>query len=485
MDEKALLARLERLESEVGRLWDENETLKAQVEFWRAEFRRLQRENERLRRENRRLRKKLGTASTLPPETPRAFIKPKPRRKRKGPGRPEGHEGVTRPIPERVDEEVVLKPEACSKCDGPLEVLGSEERYVEEVETRRVTRKFQVFRCVCPRCSIVMSLPVPGAVPHSRFGIRLHTLVGLLRSLGLPHGRIQEFLMLQFGLKITEAALVGMSGRVARLLGPEYERLKEEVRSSAVVEMDETSWPVDGENQQLWCAVSKGAAVYAVRDSRGSGVPKEILGKEFGGVLVHDGWTAYLKLDCPGQQCLVHVNRRIQRFEVEKGMEPRPLRRSEAPRFTRAGHPPVEFIGFTKKLRRILRDAIDFHEEVEGPRRRRRGADRFQRRLDRLIEREYRDPHADQLAGGLRKCRHQMFNFLRYPGVPWHSNGVEREIRPMVVVRRNSHGSKSWAGAEATAILVSVKESCRRSGRNFLELLEKTLSGCARGRPVG
>ncbi|MEM3086353.1 MAG: transposase, partial [Halobacteria archaeon] len=185
------------------------------------------------------------------------------------------------------------------------------------------------------------------------------------------------------------------------------------------------------------------------------------------------------------QQCLVHVNRRIQRFEVEKGMEPRPLRRSEPPRFTRAGRPCHEFIRFIKKLRRILRDAIDFHESVEGPRRRRQGADRFERRLDRLIDREHRDPHADQLAGGLRKCRHQMFTFLRYPGVPWHSNGVEREIRPMVVVRNNTHGSKSQAGAETTTVLVSVKESCRRSGRNFIKLLERTLSRCARGRPVG
>jgi len=122
---------------------------------------------------------------------------------------------------------------------------------------------------------------------------------------------------------------------------------------------------------------------------------------------------------------------------------------------------------------------------VKSPRRRRRAADRFQKRLDRLIDRDYADPHALRLARGLRKVRHQMFTFLRFPGVPWHTNDVEREVRPMVVVRRNGHGSKSWAGAEATAVLVSVKESCRRSGRNFIELLEKTLSGCARGRPVG
>lgn len=474
MDESDLLARIERLERRVAQLEAENQSLRG-----------LRRENLRLKRENLRLRKKLGMASTLPPETPRAFIKPESRKRRRGPGRPPGHEGVTRPVPEHVDEEVVLKPDACPGCKGALEMIGSEDRYVEEVEMRRVVRKYRVFRCVCPCCGTVASLPVPGAVPHSRFGIRLHTLVADLRSLGVPYGKVRELLKVQFSIDITEGALVGMAARVARLLGPEYGRLREEVRSSAVAEMDETSWPVDGQNQQLWCAISEGAAIYAVRDSRGSDVPKEMLGEDFGGVLVHDGWTAYLRLDCPGQQCLIHVNRRIQRFEVEKGMEPRPLRKSEPPRFTRAGRPCYEFIWFTKKLRRILRDAIDFHETVEGPRRRRRGAGRFQKRLDRLIDREYRDAHADQLAGGLRKVRHQMFTFLRYPGVPWHSNGVEREIRPMVVVRNNTHGSKSQAGAETTAVLVSVKESCRRSGRNFIELLEKTLRGCARGRPVG
>lgn len=472
MGESDLLARIERLERRVAQLEADKQKLRARVK--------------RLESENRRLRRKLGVAADLPPDTPRAFIKPDPRRRRKRPGSPPENERTTWSPPAHVDEEVELKPDACPQCRGPLdEPIGWEERYLVDIEpARRVTRRFRMARCPCRNCGTVVSLHVPGSVSRSHYGRRVHARVAHLRSVGIPYGKIREVLKAEYDIDLTEAALIGMVGRVARLLGPEYGRLQEEVRSSAVAQMDETTWPVDGEDQWLWCAVSDGAAVYAVEESRGSDAAKGMLG-DFRGVLTHDGWTAYYKLGCPQQQCFIHINREVQRMELECGIEPRPLRKSEPPKFTRAGRPCHEFIWFTKKLRRILRDAIDFHENVKSPRRRRRGADRFQKRLDRLIDREYRDPRADQMANGLRRRRHQMFNFLRYPGVEWHSNEVEREIRPMVAFRRNCHGSKSWGGARALAVLVSVRESCRRSGRNFLELLEETLSGCAWGRPVG
>ncbi len=61
------------------------------------------------------------------------------RRKRRPPGPPEGHAGVTRPPPDRVDEGVSHALDACPECNGPVKKVGERERYEEELVPARVT----------------------------------------------------------------------------------------------------------------------------------------------------------------------------------------------------------------------------------------------------------------------------------------------------------------------------------------------------------
>jgi len=45
---------------------------------------------------------------------------------------------------------------------------------------------------------------------------------------------------------------------------------------------------------------------------------------------------------------------------------------------------------------------------------------------------------------------------LDYPEVPSDNNHAEREIRPAVIMRKNSQGNRSGNGADVQAILMSV-----------------------------
>ncbi|MDI6643011.1 MAG: transposase, partial [Candidatus Hodarchaeaceae archaeon] len=68
----------------------------------------------------------------------------------------------------------------------------------------------------------------------------------------------------------------------------------------------------------------------------------------------------------------------------------------------------------------------------------------------------------------LRKHREGLFTFLDVEGVGWNNNEAERALRPSVVVRKNSYGSKSELGARNHAILMTIGENCKKHGENFM-----------------
>jgi transposase len=76
----------------------------------------------------------------------------------------------------------------------------------------------------------------------------------------------------------------------------------------------------------------------------------------------------------------------------------------------------------------------------------------------------------------------ECFTFLSHPEVEPTNWEVERAIRPAVVNRKVWGGNRTWAGARAQEVLMSVLETCRRAGRPGLEFVSQTLRGFANPR---
>jgi transposase len=66
----------------------------------------------------------------------------------------------------------------------------------------------------------------------------------------------------------------------------------------------------------------------------------------------------------------------------------------------------------------------------------------------------------------LRRHEAELFTFLDHPGVPPDNNHAERQIRPAVIVRKNSYANSSEEGAETQAILMSVFRTPKQRGHN-------------------
>lgn len=452
----------------------------------RKENERLKRELEKYKKENKELKKKLALIEQEKLLAPSPFYKPNTKGKRKKVGAPKGHKGVSRkiPRPEEITHEVVLTTDTCPHCGGHVEEPeNGDVRYVYDIPPPiPIVMKVITKRPYCPRCDIRITPNSKEFFPGKCWGNGLAITVSAWRMVGLTRGKIKFMLRQIYGLEYTTRTIQEMEQFVAREMRPAYEAIKERIRKSDEVGADETSWRKDGKNHWLWVFSTVDTALFVVDRSRGRKVPEKILDDSFGGVVVEDGWNGYNSLGHRKQQCLVHINRQIQRGEVRYRIEPRGFLEHEDPVYKRRGRPRKEFVDFTTDLRALMREAVKFVEAEPGEEERLRTSRSFKRRLDRLINKEYKDDRVLKMVKFLKRHRDEIFTFVGVPGVPWHNNRAERDIRPAVVIRKNSYGSRSTDGTRTFETMMTFFMTCKKKGLNFIEWLREKLGQRALGR---
>ena len=85
------------------------------------------------------------------------------------------------------------------------------------------------------------------------------------------------------------------------------------------------------------------------------------------------------------------------------------------------------------------------------------------------------------LEGFLYRHAEQLFTFLRHPGLDATNWRAELAIRSGVILRKVWGGNRTWVGARAQFVLMSVWRTCWQQGRSALDFLSQLL----RGKPVG
>ncbi len=128
---------------------------------------------------------------------------------------------------------------------------------------------------------------------------------------GLSYGGICGLLKDGFGSPVTRGGAAHAVLRAGARARPLYEVFKQLVRRADAVYPDETVWKVGGVLQWMWAFVTDAVTLYVIRPSRGKDVPQEILGADYDGLMIHDGWSPYDSFErAIHQQCLEHLLRR-------------------------------------------------------------------------------------------------------------------------------------------------------------------------------
>jgi hypothetical protein len=394
------------------------------------------------------------------------FLKPPRVRRRKKPGRKNGHPGTHRPPPQRIDRHEEHRAAACPVCGGPLCCCGdTRTRYVEDIplpeQLQPQVTEHTIHRDWCPKCRQRVEPKVPDALPGATLGNRVLVLAAWLHyALGNTLSQIVEVFNFHLQLKVTPGGLVQMFYRLQEILFAWYEQIQQQALDSAVLHGDESGWRVNGKTHWLWCFTTPHLTYYMIDRCRGAPALMKFFTREFAGTLVTDFWGAYNAVCCALRQtCLVHLLRELEHVEQYK-------------------RPGPEWPAFARRLRRLVRDAIRLwrrQDELAAERYHSR-RQRVTTRLRELLETPWQDAHARRLVKRLRRHQTDVFTFLDQPGVPFDNNAAERAIRPAVIIRKNSYGNRSQHGADAQAVLMSVFRTLKQRGHDPIRTIVQALA---------
>ena len=467
----------------------ENEQLRNELEKERAKRKKLEKENQKLREELSRFQ---GSAPMLAasdktaeaggvPSSKIYYKRNRTEGKKKHTGGQPGHPGNGRKTPTPSFPPIHITLKNCPKCNS---ILG---KPVRNAEQRRVITDiplpdhiaYEVIysRYYCKKCKQMVRGETSWIPPNQHFGPAVACWIAYQRMLGLTINKIRSSLSETYGFTMSEATILKLEKWVSDILQEDYELLKEEVKKANSVGGDETSCRVRGENGWMWVFNYTLGSLYVIAPTRGHEVPEKVL-EGFKGVLSRDSWKSYDQVECSAHQLdLLHVNRWLERAEIKHGIEPRTILSSKPVNLTRPGRPPEKFIEFVDGVRSILKRAIRYSEREPPPpvKQRKIMVKRYKNELLSLIDREWSDKDIIRISKELRRRLDMLFTFVEMDDVPWHNNDAERAIRKGVLHRKISGGRRTWAGAEVLETLLSVSETAKKRGQNFIGLIKNKL----------
>lgn len=399
--------------------------------------------------------------SSDPPWKPKpAHAKPSGRK----PGGQPGHKGVTRPLAplDDVDEIKECRPTECRGCGAALRGTDrrpSRRQVIDIPEVRPTITEYRLHGLRCPCCGEVTRGEVPAGVPDGAFGPRVRAIAALLTGVHRVSRRATEQLMSDlFGLSISLGSVSNLEGDMVEALEEPFEVACRAARAKAVHHADETGWTKGKERAWMWVLATDAATIFLVRKSRGSDAAQDLLGSAVAAVTVTDRWSGYNWLPLMRRQlCWAHLIRDFRKlsecagpiakhgdalldyarrlFELWHRVRDGTLRRSS-------------FRIYASRLRQTIRDALEAGAECAH----RKGA---------------------ALCRGILRLEPAMWTFARVPSVEPTNNAAERALRPVVLWRKNSYGSKSDLGHDFVERMLTVVVTLRQHGRNVLEFLRE------------
>jgi transposase len=421
-----------------------------------------------LEAENRQLRDQLDESQRRAARQAAPFrrreTKNVPDGQKKRPGRPKGHKGSYRVTPAQIDDHAEVPLTGCPGCGGAVTELEPVVQLIEEIPTirPRVTR-LVTYRGQCQSCGEVHSShPLPTSMATGAAKVQLGPnarawALALNKQFGLTTRKTCRVLKGLVGLSLSPGGLAQAAQRAGEKVSSGYDQLVREIRSSAAVFADETSWYVGGPKHWLWTFTTHDATVYHVDRSRGRDVVVEMLGPDFAGMLVSDCLACYESLPYRTHKCIAHHMKVIAEAR-------------DRPETTDKTHLHQWKLLFTMVI------ALWKHRSTLGEEEFLRQRGQLEKWLDRLLSEERTQPGDLAIQKRIGKRRDVVLGCLDEPAAEPTNNRAERSLRDVgVIARKLSCGNKTEAGKLAWERLTSLAVTCQQRGHDFVSWLATAL----------
>ena len=366
----------------------------------------------------------------------------------------------------------------CSCCGEERQVIGSEESWQIEYLPGHFERLQHVRKkYACAKCELAGENPQIATAAKAETAIEkgfagpglLAYIVTSKFADYLPLYRLEDIFERQ-GFAISRATQSVWCGDVADVVEPLYRRMAERVRQAHVVATDDTVFPMLGPGQtqstRMWVYVGDEANPYNVFDftmNRGREGPKEFL-KDYTEVLLADAYGGYNGVVAGNAitraGCWSHARRKF--VEAEK----------TAPEIAR------EAVDLIVQLFAVEKQAKDVSVAERLALRQTRSVPVLVELRHKLLTRKERllpkHPMAEAVNYTLSQWE-ELTVFTSDGAVPIDNNVSEREMKRVVLNRKNSLFVGNPRGGRTAAILASLTSSCRRHEMDpqlyFMQLL--------------
>jgi len=375
------------------------------------------------------------------------------------PGRDQGHEGTTRTPPE-PEETRTVDNGFCPDCEH---VLTDPDSYTSQIvietplpiPTTVVEYKLGKHECSCGNEVVAEH---PDCPQTGRFGpnIMAQTALGRFHE-RLPNRKQAELFDWKLNEPISHRTIYNLTERVADRLRPAYEEVKESVAESDVIYVDETGFPVDGEQYWAWTFVTEDEVLYTVEQSRGSQVLEDVLGEEFAedATLSCDGWSAYPAYHPKLQRCWAHLLREAE-FVADRYDEAQQL---------------------CEELHELHDDLTTFTERDPSASARQEKRAEAMLHLEGLTRQEYANEEVTDLIEKIRNGLGHWLTFVTETEVDSTNNRAERALREQVVLRKIFRSLRSADGVRIHETITTMLATWQRRGLDPPSQLQSVLGG--------
>ncbi len=169
--------------------------------------------------------------------------------------------------------------------------------------------------------------------------------------------------------------------------------------------------------------------------------------------MVSDFYTAYDSINCTQQKCLIHLMRDLN-DEVLNSPFDEQLKQIVV-EFGNLLKPMIETVdryGLKKYfLKKHLNRVDSFYQDLQIT--------------------EYQSEAALKCKDRFVRNRDKLFTFLKCDGVPWNNNNAEHAIKAFAGLRDVIAGSSTEKGTDEYLTLLSICQTCKYSGMDFLDFL--------------
>jgi len=368
------------------------------------------------------------------------------------PGGQKGRKGANLKQAEDPDVIEVIEIDRRTIPPGDYKEAGFEKRQIFDIVISRIVTEYQAQILVDSKGKRFVA-PFPHDVSRPAQygpGIKSHAVYMSMFQL-LPYDRIRDYFADQCEIPVSAGSLVNFNQEAFDRL-EEFEKIaRARLIDASHAHVDETGINIGGKRRWLHCVSNLDWTLYFPHEKRGSEAIKDMGVLEyFQGVLCHDHWKPYFKIDCLHALCNAHHLRELElAWETDK-------------------------YKWAKNMQRLLCEINDAVTDAGGV----LPNDSQKAFLEGTTKRgRTKRSKSRNLLERLRDFEEETLRFMTDPNVPFTNNLGENDIRMTKVQQKISGCFRAMVGAKYFCRIRSYLSTCRKQGMEPTTALKKLFQG--------